>query len=116
MTRVKKILLGILTIWPLVWGIIFIFQVLTTLIASFAVQDIAGALWTFGSIAVLIIIHYLTLLLVLGLLIYYVLRVLNHPQYDTLTRVVWLLLLVFAGLVAMPVYWYLHIWKARKDK
>ena len=53
----------------------------------------------------------LTALLSLGLLIYYIVHVVNNNRIDSTERIIWVLVFVLAGMVGFPVYWYMRIWK-----
>jgi hypothetical protein len=94
MKRDKKILLGMLTAWPLLYIILF-----------------TVAFITMSFDYLLFVAHGLTMLLTLGLLIYYVMHVFKQdlPEGE---KVKWAILLFVGGLLAMPIYWYLKIWKA----
>ncbi len=56
--------------------------------------------------------HCTTMLLSLGLQGWYIYAVVKHPLLDQTMRLVWILVLFQFNVLAMPVYWYLHVWRA----
>ena len=46
----------------------------------------------------------------LGLLIYFIIHVINNKWVDGTERIVWVLVFIFAGMIGFPVYWYMRIW------
>lgn len=63
------------------------------------------------SMVVLFILHGTTMLIQLGLLgfcLWYLLRV---PGLSPEVRLMWVVLLIVANVLIMPVFWYIFIWK-----
>lgn len=55
--------------------------------------------------------HLLTILLMLGLMPLYVILAVKSSRLDETMRIIWVVLICMLGFFAMPVYWYLHIWR-----
>jgi hypothetical protein len=55
--------------------------------------------------------HLLTILLMLGLMPFYIVLVVKNARLDETMRIVWVVLICMLGMFAMPVYWYLNIWR-----
>ena len=55
--------------------------------------------------------HMLTILLIMGLMPLYIILAVKSDRLDQTTRIVWVVLLCMMGMFAMPVYWYLYIWR-----
>lgn len=53
--------------------------------------------------------HLLVMLLMLGLLIFYVAHIVTNVQLTSDHKILWIVLLFFAGIIAMPIYWFLFI-------
>jgi hypothetical protein len=118
MSRTAKIILGIISILPLCFLAIYFFfffsfffttmgqgmQQSPELNQAFPQNFMSNMVWLF-----LLII--LTALLSLGLLIYYIVHVVNNNRIDSNERIIWVLVFVFAGIAGFPVYWYMRIWK-----
>lgn len=106
MTRPKAILLGVATTWPPLYMLLFMgfFMYLMLTLASH-VQPPEQLVF------VVFPLHMLTMLVMFSLLPLYIYLVMKKADFDTNNRMLWVLLFVTAGIVTMPVYWFLHIWK-----
>ena len=102
MKRSGSLILGLLTMWPVVY--IFFF------IATMALAPL-GAM-PFG---MLFAVHGVTMAITFGLLMYYVVHVLRSPRQSN-ERLLWAILLVVGSTITMPIYWYMCIWKPRGDQ
>jgi len=65
-----------------------------------------------GMVAFLIV-HFITIWLMLALMIFYIVLAVKREQFDQTTRIVWIILLCLMNTFAMPVYWYLYIWRTQ---
>jgi hypothetical protein len=63
--------------------------------------------------AALFIVHMLTILWIIALVVFYVLLAVKNDQLDQNMKIVWSLSLCLLTMLAMPVYWYLYVWKKR---
>ncbi len=108
MTEFQKKLLGFLTAWPFAYIVMF-FVAIIGLIAS----SPNGNIGPIGGFAFLLfmLIHILTILLILALQVFYIVNVFKNERVSQDLRVVWVLALFFGGLFAMPIYWYMNIWR-----
>ncbi len=62
---------------------------------------------------VLFAAHMMTILLSLALMPLYILLVLKNDGLDQTLRIVWVVLICMMGMFAMPVYWYLYVWRGK---
>ena len=53
----------------------------------------------------------ITMLLMMGLMPLYIILVVKSDRLDQTMRIVWVVLICMLGIFAMPVYWYLHVWR-----
>jgi len=60
---------------------------------------------------VLMIFHMLTMLLMMGLLPFYIVLAVKNERLDQTMRIVWVVLACTVGMFADIVYWYLYIWR-----
>ena len=112
MKKSKKLFLGFLTFWPFAYIFVFFFFVIA-MMALAGVGD--GSL--FGLLFIpLFVLHFLTIIAAIGMQIYYIVNVFNNKNVDEDQRVMWVILLVLAGLFVSPVYWYLNIWKDEEEE
>ena len=47
----------------------------------------------------------------LGLLVYFLIHSINNPAVHKDERLMWILMFIFIGMISMPIYWYMRIWK-----
>jgi hypothetical protein len=62
-------------------------------------------------VVALFAVHTLTIFLIMGLMPLYIILAVKSDRLDQTTRIVWVVLLCMMGMFAMPVYWYLYIWR-----
>jgi len=118
MKKSTKVWLGIATIWPVVYIFVFIAAIVLffALVASEGGSPgsdpggPASMLLPFGFVG-LMAVHMLTILDMLAMKVFYIVRVFKTEQLDQNMRIMWTLLLVFATIFAEPVFWYLYIWR-----
>jgi hypothetical protein len=60
---------------------------------------------------VLILAHFCTMIIMIGLLVFYIVHVFKNPALAGDKRTLWAVVLFFGGIVAMPVYWFLYVWR-----
>lgn len=55
--------------------------------------------------------HMITILLIMALMPLYIILAVKSDRIDQTMRIVWVVLICMVGMFAMPVYWYLCIWR-----
>lgn len=55
--------------------------------------------------------HLITILLMMGLMPFYIILVVRSDRLDQTMRIVWVVLICMLGIFAMPVYWFLYVWR-----
>lgn len=108
MKRSSKILLGAATIWPSFYLVLFFaFMVLMFLAVGGDPND--------GTTPFLIVLmfplHLLTMLLIMGLTIFYIVNVFRNDRVVKDMKVLWAVVIFMGNIIAMPIYWYLYIWR-----
>ena len=93
-----KLLIGLLTLVPLGYLVFFFMN-----FASFPDEMI-----DFDSLFKL---HLGVMLFVMGLLIFYIVNIFKNDKVRQDQKALWVIVLFFGAIIAMPVYWYLFIWK-----
>jgi len=56
--------------------------------------------------------HIVTMFLIMGLMPLYIILAVKSDRLDQSARIIWVVLMCMLGMFAMPVYWYLYIWRA----
>lgn len=106
MSTTKKILLGLLALWPFIY--FFLFILVLFLYDGFIFLP-AGDIETM--FAYMLTSQLLTMALVVTTFILYIRDVFINPRVRETRKTLWVILLLFGNFIAMPIYWYLYIWK-----
>ncbi len=109
MKKSTKVLLGIATFWPFIYIPLFMMVFFYAFFLSNrgGVPDEGFPL----IFAVIFPLHMLTILGSLALEVFYVVNVFRNKRVEKDKQVLWVVLLLLAGMMAAPVYWYMYIWK-----
>ncbi len=59
----------------------------------------------------LFVVHMFTILLIMTLMAFYIVQVVRTDRLDQTMKILWTVLICMVGIGAMPVYWYLYIWR-----
>jgi hypothetical protein len=113
-----KVLIGIATVWYLfylvlfgIWVLILFGYVAMSLLARGGQMSDLETLFTLGlPLEIIIPVHLCSLLLEIGLLIFYLVHIIKNPKVDNTFRVLFILGHLFLPFIVMPVYYYLYIW------
>lgn len=112
MTKSKKIILLIVTLWPVIYLAIFFTLILSTfLLPGPSVES--NPVFNFS---IIFPIHILTMLIMTILFVIYIMHILKSGRVKKDDRVLWAILLLMGNSIAMLVYWYLFIWKTTPQK
>ena len=103
MNKTWKVLLGLLTLWPLCYLVLFF---ILTFIGIFF-----GAATQAPFIQLILPVHLLTMLLIFALAVFYIVNVFKNKRIENDKKALWAVVLFMGNMIAMPVYWYLFIWK-----
>lgn len=115
MSKSLKIILGIITLLPFVfmggyflWFMSFFMRMSDNLEAG---DPDAVPRLMFGNMGWMFLFLGMAILISFGLMIYYIVHVVNNKKIDSNERLVWILVFIFANMIGYPVYWYMRIWK-----
>jgi prolipoprotein diacylglyceryltransferase len=71
----------------------------------------------FNLFPILFVFYGLTIILMVGLPIFYIMHIMKNNFDTPELRIIWVILVLMGGIVAMPIYFYLYIWRgAEKQK
>ena len=102
MQKSTKLLLGAATLWPFVYMFLFFILVFSMLFLGPGAERVMPFVF---------VLHMLTILLVLGLTVFYIVDIFKNERVEKDKKVLWAMVIFFGNMVAMPVYWYLYVWK-----
>jgi hypothetical protein len=109
MKKSTKILLGLATLWPFLYMILFIvFAFSSIFFMRGQGGEESGPPFFF---MVFFAIHLFTMLCIMALTIFYMVNVFRNDRVDKDKKVLWAVVIFMGNLIAMPIYWYLYIWK-----
>ena len=116
-SKAQKVVLGIFTVLPFIlFPFIFveIFHFVINVIASSnnGEPDVAGILTSVLSFLVPIV---LIGILSLALLIFYIVHAVSNKGIEPMEQLLWVLLFIFFGIVAFPIYWFMRIWNTHDN-
>lgn len=104
--RHQAILLGALTAWPFAFGVLVLLVEILGLIPR-------GSATPPPAFVVFLALLVLTPLAVLGLLVFYLVYLFTKTPLPQERKLIWAVALVAGHMVAMPVFWWRHVWKPR---
>jgi len=107
--RARTLGLGLITLVPLAYLAVFLY-VLFPQLEGFFGKDSARYAELFRMVLWL---HLGAILLVLLLLAFYLRQARRSPHVPNPRRGLWVALLLIGNMFAMPVFWYLYIWRPR---
>jgi len=105
MKPLTKILLAIATIWPFFYMILFFVFMFGSVFFRGSPEDFP---LTF---MVIIPMHLFTMFLIMALTVFYMVNVFRNDRVDKDKKVLWAVVLFLGSMIAMPIYWYLYIWR-----
>ena len=114
MSKSRKLLLGILSVLPLILLAVYLvvfFSFILTIYRHANQEDVLPAL-VLQNMIWLVLAIFLLAICSLGLLIYFIIHAINNTLIDSTERIIWILVFIFAGSIGFPIYWYMRIWRA----
>jgi hypothetical protein len=113
-----KVVVGIFTFMPVVLLILFVYNMFSTIMhyaPDLERQQVpnADAKEVIETVAPMFIYIMLLSLNCLGLLVYYIIHAVNNKELVGNDRILWVLLFVFIGLIAFPIYYFTKIVKSQ---
>jgi uncharacterized membrane protein len=114
MSKSSKLALGIVSFIPLILVGVIIFMIFN-LFPEFIEWDKyePDARDFFTAFAPIFITGLLIGLISLGLLVFYIIHLVNNKQMESGEKIVWIFVFLFAGTVGYPVYWFFRIWNEK---
>jgi len=108
MSKIKKTLLGVLTILPTLYLFTFIVFFIS-MILTIDKQPASSGMPTF--FLAMMITHVLMMLLMICLITFYIVHAFNNQRIQQDKKVLWTILIFMGSFISMPIYWYLFILK-----
>ncbi len=111
MTKSSKLLLGVLSFLPFIMVCIIIAMVFNLFpqIVEWS-NDEPDPHTVFSTFGPIFFTGLVTALISLGLLVIFIIHLVNNQKLETGERLVWILIFLFVGMIGYPLYWYLRVW------
>ena len=110
MTKAKALLFGGLTVWPIIYIFLFFVVVLLQIfMMSLATQAPPEEIPLFFKI--IFPLHFLTMIWIVSLIAFYIWHIFRTDLVPQDKKALWAVVIFLGNVLAMPVYWYLYIWK-----
>lgn len=113
MSRGKAITLAVFTVWPILYMLFFMCAIF-----GMMMSDFSGGGHSSGAPTIMMIIlplHFLTMLEIFVLLVIYIVHVFKTERVPQDKKALWAVVLFLGNMIAMPIYWYLYIWKQPEE-
>ena len=109
MKKSTKILLVLATLWPFLYMILFFVFIFSSIFFRPSPGgEESGPPFFF---AVFIALHLFTMLWIIALTVFYMVKVFRNDRVEKDKKVLWTVVIFMGNMIAMPIYWYLYIWK-----
>ena len=106
MKKPIKVLLGLATLWPFIYFILFFVVIFSTILYLPGSEESGPP----PLIALILPLHLLTMFVTLALIVFYIVNVFRNARVDKDKKALWAVVLFMGNMIAMPIYWYLYIW------
>jgi len=110
--RSIAVILGVLSIAPLLYIVIFAGFVLPRLNSVGAPRGISPDSYA-TLFKLTFLLHVLTAIVTVALVLLYIGMVHRSPGLSRSARIVWDALLLVGGVLVIPVFWYAHVWRSQ---
>jgi hypothetical protein len=97
-----RILILILTLLPFAHIIFFMSVFFMAATNSHGMRDI---------VPILFFSHFATMIFMVGLIGFYISYIFKSPRVDKDKKALWAVVIFLGNMIAMPIFWYLYIWK-----
>jgi hypothetical protein len=115
MSKTGKIVLGILSLLPILlfstYILFFIGMFTSVFRETMQQQNGRPPDVIMHNVGLLMAIIPLLIVSSLGLLIYYIVHIMNNTRLQSTERLIWVLIVLFTSMIGFPIYWYMQIWK-----
>lgn len=132
MSKPKKIILGLLSIWPIVYFAIFVLFVFSQMLSplrqgpvttpstamsgsSTTPTNVVAGSGVPGWFMALAALHLGTGFLLVILIAIYIRDIFKSDRVSKDKKALWAVCIFLGNMVAMPIYWYLYIWSEPKS-
>lgn len=110
MSNSKKIFTGILAFLPALLLCIYLGLIMIFFVRMFPQLDNRESELVFADVIWVFVIGIIMAIFSLIAFVYFLIHSIKQPS-DSTERLAWILIIIFANIIAYPIYWYMRIWK-----
>jgi hypothetical protein len=112
MRKSGKIALGVFSLWPFIYMIIFMFF---TFSMVFKTPGNVNQEPTFDFFKLIFGLHLFTMVEIFALIIIYVVFIFKTEKVAKDKKALWAVVIFLGNMIAIPIFWFLYIWKDPKQ-
>ena len=114
MTKGKAITLGIFSVWPFLYMILFMGSIFIMMATTFMNNNPS----TEPPIIMMVIfpLHFFTIFEIFVLIAIYMFYLFKTDVVPQDKKALWAVVLFLGNMISMPIFWYLYIWKKLEEK
>lgn len=109
MSKGKAITLAVFTVWPLLYFILFFCIMFGLVMSDFSGEHSSGP--PLAAFKIIFILHILPILDGFVLIVIYMVYLFKSDRVAQDKKALWAVVLFLGGMIAMPIFWYLYIWR-----
>lgn len=109
MTKGKAIVLGVFSIWPILYMLLFMGSMFIMMITMFTNPPTSNEPPMI--MLVLFPLHFLTIFEIFALLAIYLYYLFKTDVVPQDKKALWAVVLFLGNMISMPIFWYLYVWK-----
>ena len=106
MQKPTKLFLGVATLWPIVYVFLFFVFIFSTILSGPETGEAFGR-----KFALIFGLHLLTMLIIMALTVFYIVDIFRNNRVSKDQKALWAIVIFLGNAIAMPIYWYLYLWK-----
>ena len=99
MNKITKLIIGIITLIPFIYMIMFFLNLSTDTI----------------DFDLMFKLHIGTMVIIVGLFIFYISNIYRTERIPNDKKTLWVVIIFIGQIIAMVIYWYLYIWTEPKE-
>ncbi len=113
MTKGKAITLGIFSVWPILYMILFMGTIIIMMASTLAGHPPGNGQQKI--MMAILPLHLFTIFEIFGLVAIYLFYLFKTDVVAQDKKALWAVVIFLGNMISMPIFWYLYIWKISKE-
>ena len=110
MSKLKATILGVCTVWPIVYMVLFMSVIFSQFI-NFSTPSQTTHTEMPLIFKIIFPLHFMTMVWIIALTVIYIRHIFKSSAVPAEKKTLWAVVIFLGNMVSMPIYWYLYIWK-----